>query len=91
MCSVWFEIYDVLFKMENVTFGREFKVSDDLAAFETNQATGFTTVQDVKRELTLQFNWHDVSTRITELKVIDYGDMTYTPMVILRFDAKYKE
>ena len=61
------------------------------ARFETEQATGFTTAQDVMRELNLQFNWHDVSTHITESKIYDFGDYKNNPLIVLGFDAKYKE
>lgn len=46
----------------NVSFGEGFMFNgDDLASFETKIATGFTTLDDVKREILLQFNWSDVS------------------------------
>ena len=59
--------------------------------FETKQATGFTTPEDVKRELLCQFNWSNISTNITELNVFDHGDFTRTPMVTLHFEAQYRE
>lgn len=91
-CSVSFSIADVSFKNYNITFGNEFEINQwETARFETEQATGFTTAQDVMRELNLQFNWHDVSTHITESKIYGFGDFKNNPMVVLGFDAKYKE
>lgn len=91
-CSVSFSIGDVSFKNYNITFGNEFEINQwGTARFETEQATGFTTAQDVMRELNLQFNWHDVSTHITESKIYDFGDYKNNPLIVLGFDAKYKE
>ena len=91
-CSVSFSIGDVSFKNYNITFGNEFEINQwETARFETEQATGFTTAQDVMRELKLQFNWHDVSTHITESKIYDFGDYKNNPLIVLGFDAKYKE
>ena len=90
-CSVSFSIGDVSFKNYNITFGNEFEINQwGTARFETEQATGFTTAQDVMRELNLQFNWHDVSTHITESKIYDFGDYKNNPLIVLGFDAKYK-
>ena len=92
VCHVTFQITNVTFKNYNITFGSEFHgTDDDCMTYKSSQATGFTTPEDVKRELLCQFNWYNISTNITELKVMDYGDFTHTPMVILRFEAKYKE
>lgn len=91
-CSISFSIEDVPFENYNITFGNEFKIDPwDTAHFETEQATGFTTAQDVMRELNLQFHWYDVSTHITQSKIYDQGDVNHNPMVLLDFDVKYKE
>ena len=94
-CSVSFQIEDVSLKRNNITFGSEFQDKGDgsyeCMRFETKQATGFTTPEDVKKELLCQFNWSNISTNITELHVFDHGDFTRTPMVTLRFEAQYKE
>ena len=91
-CSVSFSIGDVSFKNYNITFVNEFEINQwGTARFETEQATGFTTSQDAMRELNLQFNWHDVSTHITESKIYDFGDYKNNPLIVLGFDAKYKE
>lgn len=91
-CSISFSIEDVPFEKYNITFGNEFKIDPwDTVRFETEQATEFTTAQDVMRELNLQFNWHDVSTHITESKIYDFGDYKNNPLIVLGFDAKYKE
>ena len=94
-CSVTFQIEDVSLKRNNITFGSEFQDRSDgsyeCMTFKTNQATGFTTPEAVKRELLLQFNWSNISTNITQLNVLNYGDFTHTPMVTLRFEAQYKE
>ena len=94
-CSVSFQIEDVSLKRNNITFGSEFQDNGDgsyeCMTFKTNQATGFTTPEAVKREMLLQFNWSDVSTNITQLNVLDRGDFTHTPMVTLRFEAQYRD
>lgn len=91
-CSISFSIEDVPFENYNITFGNEFKIEPwDTAHFETEQATGFTTAQDVMRELNLQFHWYDVSTHITQSKIYDQDDVNHNPMVLLDFDVKYKE
>lgn len=91
-CSVSFSIGDVPLTSSNITFGNEFEIHQwETALFQTEQATGFTTAQDVMRELNLQFNWHDVSTHITESKIYDFGDPKNNPLIVLGFDAQYKE
>lgn len=91
-CSVSFSIGDVPLTSSNITFGNEFEINQwETALFKTEQATGFTTAQDVMRELNLQFNWHDVSTHITESKIYDFGDSKNNPLIVLGFDAQYKE
>lgn len=91
-CSVSFSIGDVPLTSSNITFGNEFEINQwETALFQTEQATGFTTAQDVVRELNLQFNWHDVSTHITESKIYDFGDPKNNPFIVLGFDAQYKE
>ena len=91
-CSVSFSIGDVPLTSSNITFGNEFEINQwETALFQTEQATGFTTAQDVVRELNLQFNWHDVSTHITESKIYDFGDPKNNPLIVLGFDAQYKE
>lgn len=91
-CSVSFSIDDVPLTSSNITFGNEFEINQwETALFQTEQATGFTTAQDVMRELNLQFNWHDVSTHITESKIYDFGDPKNNPLIVLGFDAQYKE
>ena len=91
-CSVSFSIGDVPLTSSNITFGNEFEINQwETALFQTEQATGFTTAQDVMRELNLQFNWHDVSTHIAESKIYDFGDPKNNPLIVLGFDAQYKE
>lgn len=94
-CSVSFQIEDVYLKKNNITFGSEFQDRGDgsyeCMHFETKQATGFTTPEAVKREMLCQFNWSQISTNITELKVLNYGAFTHTPMVTLRFEAQYRD
>ena len=91
-CSISFSIEDVPFEKYNITFGNEFKIEPwDTVRFETEQATEFTTAQDVLRELNRQFYWYDVSTHIVQSKIYDQGDVNHNPMVLLEFDVKYKE
>lgn len=94
-CSVSFQIEDVSLKRNNITFGSEFQDRGDgsyeCMHFETKQATGFTTPEAVKREMLCQFNWSNISTNVTQLSVLDYGDFTHTPMITLRFEAQYRD
>ena len=94
-CSVTFQIEDVLLLGNNITFGSEFQDNGDdsykCMTFETKQATGFSTPEYVRDELLRQFNWSQISTNITQLDVLNYGDFTHTPMVTLRFEAQYRD
>lgn len=76
----------------NVTFGDGFKYNgEDHAMFETKLATGFTTPNDVIRELKLQFNWPDLGLVISKenMKVLDYGDYTNTPYICYEFTISH--
>lgn len=89
-CAISFSINEVSFKYWNITFGSEFSLlSDDYAEFKTEQATGFTTAEDVKRELLLQFNWSNISTSVTESTIYNRGVMANQPLVVFKFNAKY--
>ena len=94
-CSVSFQIEDVLLLGNNITFGSEFQATGSdsykCMTFETKQATGFSTPEYVRDELLRQFNWSQISTNITQLDVLNYGDFTHTPMVTLRFEAQYRD
>ena len=94
-CSVTFQIEDVLLLGNNITFGSEFQTTGSdsykCMTFETKQATGFSTPEYVRDELLRQFNWSQISTNITQLDVLNYGDFTHTPMVTLRFEAQYRD
>ena len=94
-CSVTFQIEDVLLLGNNITFGSEFQATGSdsykCMTFETKQATGFSTPEYVRDELLRQFNWSQISTNITQLDVLNYGDFTHTPMVTLRFEAQYRD
>ena len=80
-------------KIKASTCSDTFQIEDvyECMHFETKQATGFTTPEAVKREMLCQFNWSQISTNITELKVLNYGTFTHTPMVTLRFEAQYRD
>lgn len=89
-CAISFAIDEVTFKYWNITFGSEFSlINDDYVKFETKQATGFTTAEDVKRELLLQFNWSDISTSVTESTIYNRGVMANHPLVVFNFNANY--
>ena len=94
-CSVTFQIEDLLLLGNNITFGSEFQTTGSdsykCMTFETKQATGFSTPEYVRDELLRQFNWSQISTNITQLDVLNYGDFTHTPMVTLRFEAQYRD
>lgn len=57
----------------------------DMVRFETESATGFTTIEDVKREMLLQFNWHDLPVNDSKFTVIKHGDYTTTPFISFNF------
>lgn len=62
----------------NVNFGEGFKYNgEDLARFETENATGFTTLEDVKREILLQFNWPYSGIFITKTEINTYNSGKY--------------
>ena len=76
------------FASRNISFGNEFTVNNDSARFETNSATGFTTVEAVKGEIARQFKWHDIALSDVKLTVLNYGDYINTPLVMYSFKAK---
>jgi hypothetical protein len=72
-----------------IAFGEGFACNgNDHAAFETGLATGFSTAQDVKREILLQFSWSDISVSNTQLTVLDRGDYADKPYVSYSFTGK---
>lgn len=74
-----------------VVFGEGFLVDgNDHARCETVLATGFTTPDDVKREILLQFNWSNISVSNTQVTVLDYGDYINTPYISYSFTAMKK-
>ena len=83
-CSFFADI-----SFNGVSFGDGFSVlSNDHVCFETHLATGFTTPNDVKREILLQFNWHDIMVNKTNMSVLDYGDFVNTPLITYSFYAQ---
>lgn len=87
-CKIGFSMLaDTSFR--NVAFGEGFRVNgDDHVQFDTNLATGFTTVDDVRRELLLQFNWSGVNVTNEKMTVIDHGDYLNKPYVCYSFTVK---
>lgn len=61
---------------------------DGQVCFETDIATGFTSPEDVKRELLLQFNWSDFPLYDTNILMLDYNDYKDTPLVSFSFTIK---
>ena len=86
--NVSYQIQDFNPEMYNITFGEGFNVDSTLVHYST-QTTGFVSVEAVKQELLLQFNWPNISTTITELSVLNQGAMKNTPLIVFRFTAKY--
>ena len=69
-----------------VNFGDGFSfIRNDYATFQTELATGFTTVEDIKREILLQFHWTYLSVSNTELSVFSHGEYINTPLIEYSF------
>ena len=79
------------FAGSNISFGNEFSVNDGSARFETNLATGFTTVEEVKKEIARQFKWHDIILSDEKFTVLNYGDYTNTQLISYSFKARYEK
>ncbi len=64
----------------------------NVCILKQQQATGFTTPEDVKRELLCQFNWSNILNQYHRVEgCLDYGVFTRKPMVTLRFEAQYRD
>lgn len=72
-----------------VQFGNGYRFNGtDYVSFETNRATGFTTVEDVKREMLLQFNWFDLPVYDAKFTVLAHGDYINHPYISYSFTVK---
>lgn len=87
-CSIGFSMLaDSVFN--NVAVGEGFTFSgNDHIKFETNLATGFTNPDDVKREISLQFNWSEISASDVKWTVLSHGDYSNSPLVSYNFTIK---
>ena len=74
------------FSKHGITFGNEFKVSDNSARYTTKSAPGYTNVEDVKRELLLQFNWPNISVALASFQVLGPDKE-----ILYSFDVRRKE
>ncbi len=74
------------FSEHGITFGDEFKVSDDSVRYTTTSAPGYTNAEDVKRELLLQFNWHNISVTHASFQVVGPDKE-----ILYSFDVRSKE
>lgn len=88
-CRITFMMEDINFERFGVLFNSEFKVDDYKASFETSSATGFTTAEEAKKELYLQFNWSDIAVNITDFHITDHGDYAGFPLIVFRFEFMY--
>lgn len=67
--------------------GYQFNGTDSVK-FETSSATGFTSVEDVKREMLLQFDWNDLPVYNPQFTVLAHGDFVTTPYISYSFTVK---
>ena len=84
-CSVGLSIYDYPGFIDN-SFGKGFTAGNGTAHFTTDTATGFTTPKRVLDEILIQFNWADIPKEITEMEILNQGQMAKTPLIICRFN-----
>ncbi len=90
-CSVTLQLEDFNYKVWGISFGEEFDITDDcFISFITKSAKEFSNPETVKQEIILQFTWSDITVKVNQIKVLDYGDFIYKPMVMVRFTAMYK-
>jgi len=61
---------------------------DNHITFQTNLATGFTNLDDVKREILLQFDWDDLPVYNAKFTVLDHGDYVNKPYISYSFTVK---
>ena len=78
---------DCSFNGINFSNGYRFSGSD-FVSFETTKATGFTTVEDARRELLLQFNWNDLQVYNADFTILTQGDYTDNPYISFSFTVK---
>lgn len=71
-----------------VNFKNGYTCSGDWVQFEINTATGFTTPEDVVREMQLQFNWSDIQVYNTELNVYTNGEFANQPLIAYHFEVR---
>ncbi len=72
----------------NVIFENGFDGGNDFVKFHVEKAVGFTNPEAVKREMSLQFNWSDLSVSNEKFTVLDYGDYADKPYVSYSFSVK---
>lgn len=75
-------------RFNNVAFENGFDGGDDFVRFRVEKAVGFTDPEKVKQEMSLQFNWSDLSISNEKFTVLDYGDYTNKPYVSYSFSVK---
>ncbi len=75
-------------RFNNVAFENGFDGGDDFVRFCVEKAVGFTDPEKVKQEMSLQFNWSDLSISNEKFTVLDYGDYTNKPYVSYSFSVK---
>ena len=72
----------------NVVFENGFDGSNDFVKFHIEKAVGFTEPEAVKREMSLQFKWSDLSVSNEKFTVLDYGDYANKPYVSYSFSVR---
>lgn len=78
---------DVSFNGVSFQDGYNFDGNDHVL-FETKLATGFTSLEDVKREILLQFNWSDLPVYNENFTILNHGDYINKPYISYSFTVK---
>ena len=76
---------------KDVTFGREFFLSESLIRYKTNNATGYSTPALIQRMITgdMASSLPGLQIIPTESSVYERGDYSTRPMVVCRYSVKY--
>lgn len=73
---------------QNIYFGYGFATNDGCVSFQTDMATGFSSLEAVKREMLLQFHWNDVIVSDEKFTMLDRGDFANKPYISYSFTVK---
>lgn len=74
---------------QNIHFGNGLAFDgDDCVSFQTDLATGFSSLEAVKQEMLLQFHWNDVIVSDEKFTMLDRGDFANKPYISYSFTVK---